>query len=37
VRASVSGGGLDVSLLGLGYLDRFARIEIEGDVMRLER
>jgi aspartyl protease family protein len=35
VRAHVSGGGLDVSLLGMSYLDRFARIEIEGDTMRL--
>ena len=34
---SVSAGGLDVSLLGMAYLDRFARIEIEGDIMRLRR
>ena len=31
VRASVSGGTLDVSLLGMAYLDRFASIEITGD------
>jgi aspartyl protease family protein len=37
VRASVTDGGLDGSLLGMSYLDRFARIEIEGDVMRLTR
>jgi aspartyl protease family protein len=37
VRASVTAGGLDGSLLGMAYLDRFARIEIEGDVMRLHR
>jgi aspartyl protease family protein len=37
VRASVTEGGLDGSLLGMSYLDRFARIEIEGDVMRLTR
>jgi aspartyl protease family protein len=37
VRASVSGGTLDVSLLGMSYLDRFASIEISGDTMRLRR
>lgn len=38
VPASVTeGGGLDASLLGMSYLDRFARIEIEGDRMRLSR
>jgi aspartyl protease family protein len=37
VRASVSGGTLDVSLLGMAYLDRFASIEITGDTMRLRR
>jgi aspartyl protease family protein len=37
VRASVSAGELGVSLLGMAYLDRFARIEIEGDRMRLYR
>lgn len=35
VPASVSAGALDTSLLGMDYLRRFARIEIEGDVMRL--
>lgn len=35
LRANVSAGGLDVSLLGMDFLDRFARIEIEGDRMRL--
>lgn len=37
VPASVSDGGLDSSLLGMAYLDRFARIEISGDTMRLSR
>jgi aspartyl protease family protein len=37
VPASVSAGGLDVSLLGMSYLDRFASIEIAGDRMRLSR
>lgn len=35
IRASVSGGGLDTSLLGMAGLDRFAKVEISGDVMRL--
>lgn len=35
VKASVSAGGLDTSLLGMAGLDRFARVEISGDVMRL--
>lgn len=35
VRASVTAGGLDTSLLGMSGLDRFAKIEISGDVMRL--
>lgn len=35
VPASVSAGSLDTSLLGMDYLRRFARIEIEGDTMRL--
>lgn len=35
VPASVSAGTLDTSLLGMDYLRRFARIEIEGDTMRL--
>ena len=37
VGASVNAGELDDSLLGLAYLDRFSRIVIEGDTMRLER
>ncbi len=37
VRAQVTDGDLGVSLLGLGYLDRFARIEIAGDRMILTR
>jgi aspartyl protease family protein len=35
VRASVSAGGLDTSLLGMSGLDRFAKVEISGDRMRL--
>ncbi len=35
ISASVTGGALDFSLLGMSYLDRFQRIEIEGDRMRL--
>lgn len=35
VRASVSSGGLDTSLFGMAGLDRFARVEMSGDVMRL--
>lgn len=35
VRASVSSGGLDTSLLGMAGLDRFSRVEISGNVMRL--
>ena len=35
VRANVSAGGLGISLLGMDFLDRFSRIEIEGDRMRL--
>lgn len=37
VPASVGGGDLDVSLLGMAYLDRFASIAIEGDRMTLRR
>ena len=37
VAASVGGGELDVSLLGMSYLDRFASISIEGDRMTLRR
>ena len=37
VPASVTEGGLDTSLLGMSYLDRFANIEISGDTMTLTR
>jgi aspartyl protease family protein len=37
VEASVNGGQLHSSLLGMSYLQHFARIEISGDVMRLVR
>jgi len=37
VAAQVNGGELDRSLLGMAYLDRFGRIEISGDRMRLHR
>jgi aspartyl protease family protein len=37
VPAQVNGGELDTSLLGMAYLDRFARIEISGDRMRLQQ
>jgi aspartyl protease family protein len=37
VPASVGGGALDVSLLGMSYLDRFAAIEIAGNRMTLRR
>jgi aspartyl protease family protein len=37
VRASVTRGGLDSSLLGMSYLDRFSSIQINGDTMRLTR
>ena len=37
VRASVTQGGLDSSLLGMSYLDRFSSIQITGDTMRLTR
>lgn len=36
VRALVNAGELDVSLLGMGYLERFARIEMTRDRLRLE-
>lgn len=36
VRALVNEGELHVSLLGMGYLNRFSRIEIAGDRLRLE-
>lgn len=35
VPAQVNAGELDVSLLGMAYLDRFGRIEIAGDRMLL--
>jgi aspartyl protease family protein len=35
VRATVSEGDMGVSLLGMSYLERFARIEIAGGEMRL--
>lgn len=35
VRATVSDGDMPISLLGMAYLDRFERIEIAGDEMRL--
>ena len=37
VPAFVNEGQLDVSLLGMGYLRRYARISIEGDRLILER
>jgi len=37
VPASVTDGAFDGSLLGMRFLDRFGRIEIEGDRMRLSR
>jgi aspartyl protease family protein len=37
VPARVNAGELDASLLGMAYLDRFARIEIAGDQMLLSR
>ncbi|MEM8570827.1 MAG: TIGR02281 family clan AA aspartic protease [Pseudomonadota bacterium] len=37
VSASVNGGQLHSSLLGMSYLERFAKIEISGDTMRLVR
>jgi aspartyl protease family protein len=37
VDAMVSGGELTVSLLGMGYLDRFRSLTIEGDRMLLDR
>lgn len=37
VSAFVNEGELDISLLGMGYLRRYARIAIEGDRLMLER
>ena len=36
VRASVNGGEMHVSLLGMSFLERFSRIEIARDRLRLE-
>jgi aspartyl protease family protein len=37
VRASVNGGDLGMSLLGMSYLEKFNRMEIQGDTLRLIR
>lgn len=37
VPAMVNGGALTTSLLGMRYLDRFARVSVQGDRMLLER
>ncbi len=37
LRASVTRGSLDESLLGMSYLDRFSSIQIADDRMRLVR
>ena len=37
VPATVSGGDLGFSLLGMTYLDRFSRFSVEGDRMTIER
>ena len=37
VRASVNGGELSTSLMGMSYLSRFTRVTVEGDRMLLER
>lgn len=37
VRAIVNEGALDTSLLGMSYLQKFGKIEIEGDRLRLIR
>ena len=37
VPAMVNGGALSTSLLGMRYLDRFARVSVLGDRMLLER
>jgi aspartyl protease family protein len=36
VRALINEGQLHVSLLGMGYLSRFSRLEIMGDRLRIE-
>ena len=35
LRASVNGGNLQSSLLGMTYLSRFSKLEIEGSELRL--
>lgn len=37
VPARVNGGELDISLLGMSYLDRFRSLRVEGDSMYLSR
>ena len=37
VPASVTDGAMEASLLGMRYLERFAKIEIAGNRMILER
>ena len=37
VRATVNGGDLDISLLGMSYLDRYRGFRVEGDRMYLIR
>ena len=37
VYASVNGGQMEGSLLGMGYLERWGRIEISGGELRLTR
>ena len=37
VRATVNGGDLDISLLGMSYLDRYRGFRVEGDRMYLMR
>lgn len=37
VPARVNGGALDISLLGMTYLDRFRSLRVEGDKMYLSR
>ena len=37
VAASVTDAPMDISLLGMSYLSRFARVSFEGEVMVLER
>lgn len=37
VRASVNSGDLDISLLGMRYLDRFSSVNIAGNTLTLER